>query len=73
MNTQAQAFPDILTVEQAADYLQVAPKTVRQWSRIGRLPAAKAGRRWRFRRLDLDDWIARGGNLQEQRQTKLTV
>ncbi len=45
---------EILTVAQAAEYLQVNPETVRRAARAGRLPAARIGRQWRIRRADLD-------------------
>ena len=45
---------EILTVEQAAEYLQLDPETVRRAARRGELPGARIGRRWRFRKEDLD-------------------
>jgi len=42
------------TAREAADYLRVAPDTVRRWVREGRLAAARAGRLLRFRRADVD-------------------
>lgn len=39
----------LLTVDQAADYLQVEPTTVREWAKAGRIPGARQlGRLWRF-------------------------
>jgi excisionase family DNA binding protein len=46
---------DILTAEQAAEYLQLDPETVRRAARRGELPGARIGRRWRFRKQDLDN------------------
>ena len=45
---------EILTAEQAAEYLQLDPETVRRAARRGELPGARIGRRWRFRKQDLD-------------------
>lgn len=47
----------LLTIEQAADYLQIAPKTVREWLRVGRLPGVKIGRVWRIREASLRAWV----------------
>ena len=58
-------MPDVMTVEQAASYLQVTPETVRRKARAGDIPAAKVGRHWRFRKADLDGWLSRGGSLAE--------
>ena len=38
----------ILDVVAAADLLAVSPDTVREWARLGRVPAAKIGKAWRF-------------------------
>src|SRR5919109_5443860 len=51
-----------LTLGQAATYLGVAQSTVRKWSDGGRLPAfyTPGGHR-RFRRADLDAFLAQSG------------
>jgi excisionase family DNA binding protein len=56
---------DVLTAEQAADFLQTSRDTVLRKARAGTLPAAKLGREWRFRRADLDAWLAAGGDRYE--------
>lgn len=33
-----------MSVKEAADYLKVTPRTVREWIKHGRLPASRAGR-----------------------------
>ena len=38
----------ILTIEQAAEMLQLNPQVVRQYLREGKLPGAKIGRHWRI-------------------------
>ena len=54
--------PDWLTLGQAAKYLGMAQSTIRKWSDSGRLPAfyTPGGHR-RYRRSDLDQFLARGG------------
>ena len=54
---------EIMTTEEAAQYLQVHPETLRSKVRAGEVPAAKVGRAWRFRKADLDEWLAKGGTL----------
>lgn len=44
---------ELLTVEEAARYLQLNEQTVRAMARQGRLVAFKVGRSWRFRKSDL--------------------
>jgi excisionase family DNA binding protein len=57
-------MPDeILTAQEAAEYLKLHAETVKAKARQGLLPAAKVGREWRFRKPDLDAWLSNGGTL----------
>lgn len=56
---------DVMTAAQAAEFLQTSRDTVLRKARAGTLPAAKLGREWRFRRSDLDAWLAAGGDRYE--------
>jgi excisionase family DNA binding protein len=65
LNAVAEAPPRLLTVAQAADYLQVSIDTVRRWCRTGELRCITLGDRagYRIRQEDLDRFLeARGGN-----------
>ena len=57
---------EVLTVQEAAQFLRCSPDTVKRQARAGRLPASKIGRAWRFRRADLDQWLAEGGTRREE-------
>ena len=63
MKKQAPASP-LLTVDEAATYLNVTPATVRRFRRDGLLPVIKLGghtkSRIRFRRADIDALIESG-------------
>ena len=50
--------PDVLTVEQLAELLQVDGKTLRSLAAKGELPGRKVGRHWRFSRQAVLDWLA---------------
>lgn len=57
-------YPDrerqpFLTTEQVLGYLNTTPRTIYRLIRNGELPAIRIGRRWRFRRADLDQWVER--------------
>jgi excisionase family DNA binding protein len=59
------------TVRQVAEYLSVNERTVYRMAERGDLPAFKVGDAWRFRREDIDAWIARqqqerGGNASKK-------
>lgn len=59
-------MPDeILTAQEAAEYLKLHAETVKAKARQGLLPAAKVGREWRFRKPDLDAWLSNGGTLRQ--------
>jgi excisionase family DNA binding protein len=47
----------LYTVEQAAEILQVAPKTVRRWLRTKQLKGVLAGRFWRIQESDLKGFL----------------
>ena len=53
---------EILTVQEVAALLKVADKTVYTMAQRGELPAFKVRGQWRFRRSDLDAWIAQQTN-----------
>lgn len=48
---------EILTVEQAAEYLQVHKMTVYRYIREGMLPAAKLGKMYRLFRRDVEAFV----------------
>ena len=49
---------EILTIKQVAVYLQVTERTIYRLAAAEDIPAFKVGGSWRFRRGDLDQWIA---------------
>ena len=46
----------IMTLEQAAKYLQIHPVTLRRHAIAGNLPAFKIGKEWRFLVEDIEGW-----------------
>ena len=48
---------DIMTLEEVAKYLKLKPQTIYTWAQKGKIPAAKLGKEWRFRRSVIDDWF----------------
>ena len=49
---------EILTLEEVAAYLKAGKRTVYRLAQQGAIPAFKLGGSWRFRRAELDRWIA---------------
>jgi len=48
----------LLTPAEMADYLGVKPSTIYQWSHQGFIPNIKLGKLLRFRKEDIDKWLA---------------
>jgi excisionase family DNA binding protein len=51
------SFPEILTPEQAAEYLQLPADVVLSYLEQRKIPGVKIGHTWRIRRAMLDQWL----------------
>ncbi|HSL24366.1 MAG TPA: helix-turn-helix domain-containing protein [Vicinamibacterales bacterium] len=51
-------LPPFLKTDEVLDSLKVTPRTLYRLIRAGELPAVRVGRQWRFRRADLEHWLA---------------
>ena len=49
--------PQILTIEEVADYLRLPPEVVLQEAAQGHLPGRKIADTWRFLKDAIDDWL----------------
>jgi len=47
----------IMTLEEVAEYLRVKPQTIYTWAQEKKIPAAKLGKEWRFRKSMIDKWF----------------
>jgi len=48
---------EILTLEELHSYLKIPKPTLYALAQAGRIPAAKVGKHWRFRKNDIDEWL----------------
>ena len=48
---------DIMTLEEVAKYLKLKPQTIYTWAQNNKIPAAKLGKEWRFRKSIIDKWF----------------
>jgi excisionase family DNA binding protein len=55
-------FPEILTLEQAAAFLQVSTRTIQRMVKRSEMPGRRVGGQWRFDRDQLREWV-RGKDL----------
>jgi len=58
-------FGDILTLEEVAAYLQLGRMTIYSYAQKGKIPAFKAGNKWRFSKRVIEAWIAKGGVIEK--------
>ncbi len=49
----------IITVKELAEYLKIAEKTAYRFAAEGKVPCFKVGGSWRFRRSEIEKWIAK--------------
>lgn len=55
---QKQAISDsILTLDEAAAYLKLAPRTIHRMIQRKEIPCARVGGQWRFAKAVIDDWL----------------
>ena len=55
---------EIMTVKELAGFLKIAEKTAYRFASEGKVPGFKVGSAWRFRKSEINRWIAE----QEQKQ-----
>ena len=46
-----------MTIEEVAAYLKMKPQTIYTWAQKGKIPAAKIGKEWRFRKDIINEWF----------------
>ena len=61
---------DILTLQELHFYLKIPKPTLYALAQDGRIPAAKVGKHWRFRRGDIDEWLKAQQWRPVQRRTR---
>jgi excisionase family DNA binding protein len=50
----------LMTLEEVAEYLRLSVHTIYKMAQKGKIPALKAGKKWRFRKGDIDRWLSTG-------------
>ncbi len=48
---------DIMTIKEIALYLKLTEKTAYRLTAEGKIPGFKVGGSWRFKRVDIEQWI----------------
>ncbi len=59
-----------ISLQEVCDYLGVKRHTVMRWIDQRGMPASKVGKLWRFKTVDIDEWIKKGGASDEREVIK---
>ena len=59
-----------VTLQDVAKHLQVVEETVHRWIARKGLPTTKAGRVWRFKLTEVDEWLRSGGANEDSQPGK---
>ncbi len=57
---------EIMTLQDVAEYLKLADRTVYGYAQKGILPGIKIGSSWRFRKADIAAWIEKQREITEK-------
>ena len=53
----ADKVAEIMTIGELAGYLKISKSTLYKLAQDGRLPGQKVGKRWRFHKDAVDEWL----------------
>ena len=53
----ADKTPEIMTMDELAEYLKISKSTLYKLAQQGGLPGQKVGKRWRFHKGAINDWL----------------
>ncbi len=57
-----------LTVDEICTYLSVSNETVYKWIEQRAMPGHRVGRRWMFKKNEVDEWVMGGGAAEKTKQ-----
>lgn len=63
---------ELWTAEEASRYLKLNVEVLRRKARDRKVPATKMGRVWRYRKEQLDEWLAQGCPSQTEQPSLFT-
>ena len=59
-NVMQEAAEKWVNLEDIAEHLSVSADTVRTWIKNGKLPEYRAGKRYKFKISEVDEWVRQG-------------
>lgn len=59
---------EIMTIDELAEYLKISKSTLYKLAVESKIPGTKIGKRWRFHKDAIDEWVKQGpGQPKDQR------
>src|SRR5688572_5858489 len=55
--SSATTIPDVLTLEEVANYLRLSKETIERQASQGQIPGRRIEGAWRFLKAAIDDWL----------------
>ena len=49
-----------VNLEDIAEHLSVSKDTIRTWMKVGKLPVYRAGKQYKFKISEVDEWVRKG-------------
>lgn len=59
-NTTQDSTEKWVNLEDIAEHLSVSTDTIRAWLKSGKLPVYRAGKRYKFKISEVDEWLREG-------------
>jgi excisionase family DNA binding protein len=59
-------MPQIMTTKEVAKYLKLHEITICKYAAVGKIPAIRIGRVWRFDKEAIDKWISNNQEIKRQ-------
>lgn len=56
-NKRKREYPEVMTIKQVGEYLQIDPQSVYKMAQRNKIPCAKIAGQWRFKKSMLDEWL----------------
>lgn len=57
--TAMKNLPEVMTVKQVAEYLQIDPQSVYKMAQRDKIPCTKIAGQWRFKKSILEEWLTK--------------
>lgn len=58
---EKKVFPDVMTINEVAEFLQIRPRTAYRLVGEGKIPGVKIGGQWRFKKEIIEKMFEKGG------------